>query len=679
MIEPLRILMLEDNPADAELIQFELAEAGLLFTAKVVTTKNEFVRELLEFSPDIILSDYDLPQYNGSLALAEAKRRRPDIPFILVSGAIVEDRAIEILTRGAQDYVLKTRLSQRLVPAVQRAHAEAEEHKARNRAETELFEAHKNLEKQVAERTAQLQKEIQHRTQTEKSLLKYNERLELLTYVSSQLLASDRPQLLVEELCGRVMEYLDCQVFFNFLVDEQKSRLHLNAWAGIPREKAQEIEWLDFGVAVCGCAAKAGNRIVAENIETTHDIRTELVKSFGIKAYACHPLLEQKRVIGTLSFGTSTSNTFSEDELAMMKAVADQVAIAMSRVRSAEALRNSEERYRHLVLHAPAGIYEIDFATGRFTSVNDAMCQILGYTRDELLSMTAFDIIDQEGITSFATRVQRAQAGERLDDVVEYRIRAKDSRLIWASLNIAFRWEGGKIAGAMVVAYDVSERKQREKEQEKFNRTLRAMNNSNQAMMRATDENAYMQDVCKIIIDDCGHKMVWMGFAEEDEKKTVRPVISCGFEEGYLDTLKVTWADTERGQGPTGTAIRTSKPVICKNMLTDPKFQPWRNEALKRGYASSIALPFRANGKVFGALTIYSKEPDAFTRDEVQLLDELAGDLSYGIMALRWRAACAEAESQKDVALAELRASEKKYKLLLEEHTPAAIHEDKSQ
>ena len=156
MAEPLRVLVLEDNPADAELVQFELEEAGFVFTARVVMTEEDFLRELQEFSPDLILSDYDLPRYNGAQALVEAKRRCPDIPFILVTGAVTEDRAIDILTQGAKDYVLKNRLEQRLVPAVRRALAEAEEHRARKQAEAELREAHRTLEQQVTEKTSEL-------------------------------------------------------------------------------------------------------------------------------------------------------------------------------------------------------------------------------------------------------------------------------------------------------------------------------------------------------------------------------------------------------------------------------------------------------------------------------------------------------------------------------------------
>ena len=180
MVQSLRILILEDNPDDAEMVRFELQEAGLAFTAKVVMTEKEFIHELDELSPDLILSDYDLPRYSGDLALAEARKRRPDTPFILVTGAIGEDRAIQILTQGAKDYVLKNRLRQRLVPAVRRALAESEEHRARQRAEAELRETHRTLEERVQIRTAELEAEMAARKSSEAALQKSEETFRLL-------------------------------------------------------------------------------------------------------------------------------------------------------------------------------------------------------------------------------------------------------------------------------------------------------------------------------------------------------------------------------------------------------------------------------------------------------------------------------------------------------------------
>ncbi len=81
--------------------------------------------------------------------------------------------------------------------------------------------------------------------------------------------------------------------------------------------------------------------------------------------------------------------------------------------------------------------------------------------------------------------------------------------------------------------------------------------------------------------------------AESDKDKTVRPVAQMGYEGGYLETLKITWKDDDGGRGPTGVAIRTGKPIVCKNILIDPVFATWRAEARKRGYASSISLPLQ--------------------------------------------------------------------------------------
>jgi two-component system CheB/CheR fusion protein len=148
------------------------------------------------------------------------------------------------------------------------------------------------------------------------------------------LLAADTPQAVVNQLCRDVMAHLDCQAFFNYLVDRSSGRLRLNACAGVSGEEAQKIEWLDPGVAICGCVARDGQRVVAEDIQRSADPRADLVRSYGIQAYCCHPLMAQGQVIGTLSFGTRTRPRFSAEEVALMKTVAAQVAVAMQRVQA---------------------------------------------------------------------------------------------------------------------------------------------------------------------------------------------------------------------------------------------------------------------------------------------------------------------------------------------------------
>ena len=191
---------------------------------------------------------------------------------------------------------------------------------------------------------------------------------------------------------------------------------------------------------------------------------------------------------------------------------------------------------------------------------------------------------------------------------------------------------------------DRTERKEAEDGLRRLNRTLKALGRSSQALMRVSEEHAYLREVCNIVVEDCGHAMVWIGYAQDDKNKTVRPVAWAGFDDGYLETLNLTWADNERGRGPTGMAIRTGKPALCRNMLTDPFFAPWREQALKRGYASSLVLPLGSAGRVFGAITIYSAEPAGFDDQDIRLMTELADDLAQGITAFRMREDKARAE-----------------------------------
>lgn len=192
-------------------------------------------------------------------------------------------------------------------------------------------------------------RDITERKRIESDLRESYARLNLVADTASKLLRSDSPQQIVDELCRRVMEILDCQAFFNFLVDEQAGRLHLNACAGIPAKEAAKIEWLDLGVAVCGCAAQDACRIIAEDVQHTPDPRTELIRSYGIRAYACHPLMARGRVLGTLSFGTTGRDRFTADDVALMKVVADQVAIAMERKLTEEGLLRAHDELEQRV------------------------------------------------------------------------------------------------------------------------------------------------------------------------------------------------------------------------------------------------------------------------------------------------------------------------------------------
>ncbi len=189
----------------------------------------------------------------------------------------------------------------------------------------------------------------------------------------------------------------------------------------------------------------------------------------------------------------------------------------------------------------------------------------------------------------------------------------------------------------------------------RLNRELRAISNCNQTLLRAKDEQTLLNEICRIVCNEAGYRMAWAGYAEYDDAKTVRPVAWAGVEDDYLKTAGIVWSDTERGRDPTGTAIRTGKISQARDFVTDSTAGSWRTEAARRGYRCNIALPLKdETGAVFAALTIYSAEPNAFTADEVHLLEELAGDLAFGIVVLRTRTERKRAEEEIRVLNAEL-------------------------
>ena len=213
----------------------------------------------------------------------------------------------------------------------------------------------------------------------------------------------------------------------------------------------------------------------------------------------------------------------------------------------------------------------------------------------------------------------------------------------------------------------ITRRKEAEERIQQMDRTLRTINACTQTLARATTEPALLADICRLIVENGGYRMSWVGFAENDEEKTVRCVASAGFEEGYLATARITWSETsERGRGPTGTAIRTGQIVACNDVQSDPNMAPWRREAVKHGYASSIVLPLKKGEKTFGVLTIYAIEPNAFDATELALLKGLADDMAFGIHAMR-------SQAERAAAMEALRAHETRLAFLLG-NTPAIIY-----
>lgn len=184
---------------------------------------------------------------------------------------------------------------------------------------------------------------------------------------------------------------------------------------------------------------------------------------------------------------------------------------------------------------------------------------------------------------------------------------------------------------------ELNERRQVVWALQSLNTVHKVLSGSNQAVLRAATEEGVYQAMCDAIVTHGAYRMAWIGLVSEDGRRMVNPVASAGHVEGYLSLLRISLNDERLGNGPSGMAVRTGRTEINPNFESNPKMGPWRQAALERGYRSSISLPLRALDKVFGILCVYAAKVDAFGPEEVSLFEELAADLSHGVMALRLR------------------------------------------
>jgi PAS domain S-box-containing protein len=332
------------------------------------------------------------------------------------------------------------------------------------------------------------------------------------------------------------------------------------------------------------------------------------------------------------------------------------------------ALRESRDKYADLYDFAPVGYITLN-DRGIIKEVNLAATKFLGRSGREITGKPFPAFLSKEDADNFYFCFREILESQGSGSC-EVQVPKEDGPSVHVRLDgIAVRDEKGRFTECRIALTDISRRKRDEAEIKALNkdlekkvsertaelarsnqelvaereslrrtsRALRALSACSRALITTLDEIDLFGQICRLLVDVGGYRMAWVGFACEDEERTVRPVAHAGFEEGYLEAIKVTWADGEEGRGPTGTAIRIKKPQISRNSMSDPSYQPWRLEAMKRGYASSIALPLIADEQAIGALSIYARDPDAFDSEEVALLTQLADYIGYGVHALRTR------------------------------------------
>lgn len=319
------------------------------------------------------------------------------------------------------------------------------------------------------------------------------------------------------------------------------------------------------------------------------------------------------------------------------------VAIRADRERAIEGAREellrSEERYRTLVETSPVGIFKTN-VEGDILFFNEALKELFGFDSVEQLE-------ERGGVPSrYRDPEDREDLFELLrgEGVVrnfEAEMLTRDGEIIDVLLSASLDEE--ELTGYLV---DITERRRREVELSRVNRVLRVLSTVNRLLVEAEDEERFVDDVCRNVVEEGGYRFVWVGYGEGGR---VRPVASGGHGDGFLEEISLSFDAPPDERCPFTEAIQTGSPQAIRDIEAEADRYLWSEAALDRGYRSCVSLPLDFGGGDTGAIAIYSGEPEVFDENELKFLGEVSEDVAYGVRSIRTKRAREHAEEELQV------------------------------
>jgi PAS domain S-box-containing protein/putative nucleotidyltransferase with HDIG domain len=552
MSTQLRVLIVEDSESDAGLVARRLEQAGNELEYERVETAEEMRVALAKQDWDLVIADYQMPEFSAPAALEILKGCGQDLPFIIVSGAIGEDNAVTMMKAGAHDYVMKDNLA-RLVPAVERELREAEGRRERRRVEDALIKSEGTLStvlKGAPVGIGLVQNRVFH-------------------WVNDKLL--NMTGYTREELIGQ-----SARIFYTSEAEFKR----------VGKVKYDQIMKDGWG-----------------EVDTQFQRNDGSLMEIYLRSVAVNP--------GDLSAGV----VFTAMDITARK-------------QAEEAIRSAAHKWRITFDAIGDAVCLLD-RESRVIQCNQAMADLVAKPFSEIVGRHCWEVVHMTtGPIDGCPVVRMKQSGKR------------------ETLTLPFgdRWlhgiadpilnEIGEVTGGVHIIADITEYQRATEKIKDLNSLLYAIKEINEALLRVKNEKELFQQTCDLLKGVPYVRFAWVGLVQPDSFE-VKPVAWAGVEEGYLSVIKVNWDDSPFGSGPIGVAFRTGQPFIRRNIETDNQSNLWREEALKRGYKSSIALPLIHDNEVIGVLKVYSGKTDAFGSEETAFLNQVAGDIAVGVRSLR--------------------------------------------
>ncbi len=320
-----------------------------------------------------------------------------------------------------------------------------------------------------------------------------------------------------------------------------------------------------------------------------------------------------------------------------------------------EKLQDGEALFRNLFESHAAVKLIIDPDTGNIIDANKAAESFYRRPRERLrkMNMQEINTLSPEEVKS---EIDKARTRKRIHFEFQHRLgdgSIRDVEVYSSSIMV----KGKELLHSII--HDITGRVQRERQIELLNRLYCLLSHVSQEVVRAVTPDRFLREVCRIIVEEGGFKVCWIGCLNP-ATNAVLPMAAYGEGREYVDGITVCADNLPEGCGPTGTCIRERHPVVYNDFLHDAGTLPWQERAARFGIAASGAFPIESDGRIWGALTIYSGQIDSFGEDDVILLQKVAGDIGFALANLERERVRREAEER-------LRASEDRYRRLFED------------
>ena len=443
-------------------------------------------------------------------------------------------------------------------------------------------------------------------------------------------------------------------IFFQDVTERKKSEEQLKMWEQIFQHSGWGIVIVDpeddtllninpacanmYGYSISEAIGKNLLDFFAPEYKAELPKHIEVVNREGINTYESVHI----RKDGSLFPVLITVTAFKDEKGKLLYRAANIIDIT-ERKKIEEDLRENEEQFRTLAETTSTAIFV--YKQNKFVYSNKAAQDISGYSEKEFLAKDFWSFVHPDFYEIVKQRGLARQHGEKIISNYEFKIICKDGSEKWLDFTAGLiNWKGE--TASIGTAFDITGRKDAEEKILHANRVYAVISQINQVIVRTNDKNKLFEEACRIVIEVGKFQMAWVGLTDE-ETKLVNPVTFAGVEDGYLSNIrKISDSDVPEGRGPTGIAIREGKHFICNDIENDPLMTIWKDDALKRNYRSSIALPIKLFEKTIGAFTLYSSTPHFFDKEEIDLLDEVTNDISFALESIETEKKQHEAEEE---------------------------------